>query len=197
MTRIHGSRLIPLISALALGCALLLAISSAAHAQSAADQYLESSPDGTGSKGGGGSSNPGGSGGSGGSNSGGSSSNGSGGSGGGSGSTPATKDYNGDGTIDSTDDKIAAKKQKQKQKDKKKDDASGGAASNGDGGGTGSASTPALAKSSVPADNGGDGGSGALWIVLALLVAGPLGVAAWWYLGRRKGRGGTSEPQST
>src|SRR4051794_12792402 len=85
---------------------LLLALSaSSAHAQgnSAIDQYLENNPNG-GAYNSGKSPDKGGSGGSGsssGQGSGGSGSSGSGGSGSGNG---ATKDYNGDGTIDSTDD---------------------------------------------------------------------------------------------
>ena len=207
MTRPHGSRLLLLLlGAIALGCALLITTVTKAHAQSAVDQYLESNPDGKGGKGGGSGSAGGGS--SSGSRSGGSSSSGSGGSGGsGSGgdagydaSGNATRDFNGDGAIDASDDKIAAKKKKAKKEKEKKDDAVSGAASNGDHGGTGgtggSASSPELANSNVPAD---EGGSGALWIVLALLLAGPIAVMVWWRFGPRNKRrdSGSSEPQGT
>ena len=184
-----------LVSMMALGGLMLALSASNAHAQgnSAIDQYLEQNPDGGayhGPKKGG---SKGGSGGSGGS----SSSSGSGGSGGNSSSDgdAATKDYNGDGTIDDKDDKIAAEKKKQK-KDKKDDDKSDAIAGAGDDGGSGgSSSSPQLAGQTVPAEDDG-GSSSALWIVLALLVLGPVAVFAFLRFGRR-GRGGTSEPQGT
>src|SRR4051812_15832396 len=132
---------------------LLLAMSaSSAHAQgnSAIDQYLENNPDGGAYHG----PKKGGSGGSGGNSSGGSSSsNGSGSGGSGSGDDHATKDYNGDGTIDSTDDKIAAKKKAKKEKDKKDDVQTSGVGGSGDDGGSGgrSSSTP-RASQNVPPD---------------------------------------------
>src|SRR3954447_15236645 len=176
---------------------LLLAMSaSSAHAQgnSAIDQYLENNPDGGAYHGpkkggsGGGSANPGSGGGS-------SSSSGSGSGGSGSGDEHATKDYNGDGTIDSTDDKIAAKKKAKKEKDKKDDVQTSGVGGSGDDGGSGgSSSSTQRASQSVPADDGG-GSSGALWIVLALLVLAPAAVFAFLRFGPRGRKG--SEPQGT
>jgi hypothetical protein len=199
MTRLHGSRLLLLLlAATALGCALLISTATKAHAQSAVDQYLESNPDGKGGKGGGSGSGSGGSRSPGGGNSSGSGSGGS-GSGGDPGydsSGKATKDLNGDGTVNTSDDKIAAKKKKKKEK---KDDEAAAAATGGDSGGTGGGATPAeLANSTSPADNADGGGSGALWIVLALLLAGPLAVMVWWRFGPRNRRGDNpSEPQGT
>jgi hypothetical protein len=203
MTRSPAIRINLLLGCMIAAVGILLALSaSSAHAQgnSAIDQYLENNPDGRQGSGGGSKG-----GGSGGGSAGGSASSGQNGSGGSSGSGSgggsddhATKDYNGDGTINSTDDKIAAKKKAKKKKDKKDDEKTSGIAGAGDDGGTGgSSSSPQLANQTVPAQDDG-GSSGALWIVLALIVLGPLAVIAFLRFGpRRKGRGGTSEPQGT
>ena len=188
-----------LVSMMALGGLMLALSASSAHAQgnSAIDQYLENNPDGgayQGPKKGGSKDGSGGSGDSRSSSGSGSGSSGSNSSGDG---DTATKDYNGDGTIDDKDDKIAAEKKAKKKKDKKDDDKSDAIAGAGDDGGSGGSSSSAqLANQTVPAEDDG-GSSGALWIVLALLVLGPSAVFAFLRFGR-KGRGGTSsEPQGT
>jgi uncharacterized protein HemX len=187
MTRPHGSRLLLLLlGALALGCALLASTAVKAHAQSAVDQYLEQNPDGKGggSKSGSGNNPRGGS-------SGGGKSDGSGsGSAGGSGSGSDASGGSGSGSDD---------KEKRK-KDRNKTDDSGTVAPSADGGdGPSSGSANPVAAQKTSADTGDGGGSGALWIVLLLLVVGPALVFVWWRFGRGRGgeHGSHSEPQRT
>jgi cobalamin biosynthesis Mg chelatase CobN len=190
MTRLHGFRLLLVLGAFALGLTLLASTATKAHAQSAVDQYLENTPDGKGGSGG----SKGGSGGSsgGGSQSGGGSSasgSGSGSSGSGSGSGSS-----GDSGSGSDSDSKAEKKRKKKEQEKKDQAAAG--ISGDDDNGTGSSSTPKLANQPVSANDADDGGSAGLWIVLGLLVAGPVAVFLWYWFGGRRGDRGPSEAES-